>query len=171
MNNPSVIPKAADVNSIMVSALSHVISGRGDDVGSSGYLNLPEQEVCRQCGMRTPDCLGCEFFNAGSREESRRRKKEYRGISLRPSGNWAAEIMVPGKERKWLGTFGTAEEAAKAYDRASIRYRGKSAKTNFPVEEYPEEVQLEESGQAGVMEAFKSRKPSRNSKKQGPQNF
>ncbi|KAL9998797.1 putative transcription factor AP2-EREBP family [Helianthus debilis subsp. tardiflorus] len=164
MNNPSLIPKAADVNSIMVSALSHVISGRSDDVGSRGYLNLPEQEVCRQCGMRTPDCLGCEFFNAGSGEESRRRKKEYRGVSLRPSGNWAAEIMVPGKERKWLGTFGTAEEAARVYDRASIRYRGKSAKTNFPVEEYPEEVQLEESGQAAGLDlkAFKSRQRSKN---------
>ncbi|KAM0031076.1 putative transcription factor AP2-EREBP family [Helianthus debilis subsp. tardiflorus] len=88
--------------------------------------------------MRTPDCLGCEFFNGGSREKRRRRKNEYRGVSLRPSGKWVAGIMVPGKERKWLGTFKTVEEAVRAYDIANLRCRGKSTKTNFPVEEYLE---------------------------------
>ncbi|KAI3726285.1 hypothetical protein L1987_66082 [Smallanthus sonchifolius] len=160
MSNPSVFPETADVNSIMVSALSHVISG-GNHVGTCSSPireSLPEQQVCRYCGMRTPDCLGCEFFPEVGGGERRKRKKEYRGVSLRPSGKWAAEIMVPGKERKWLGTFETVEEAARAYDTTNIRYRGKSAKTNFPVEEYPE-VQPEETGHSAInKEAFKKRR-------------
>ncbi|MCL7036868.1 hypothetical protein MKW94_002169 [Papaver nudicaule] len=60
--------------------------------------------------------------------------KKFRGVRQRHWGSWVSEIRHPLlKRRVWLGTFSTAEAAARAYDEAAVLMSGRNAKTNFSV--------------------------------------
>ncbi|OAY26988.1 ethylene-responsive transcription factor ERF018 [Manihot esculenta] len=69
---------------------------------------------------------------SGARAE--RRDGGYKGVRMRKWGKWVAEIRQPNSRgRIWLGSYNTAEEAARAYDAALFCLRGPSATLNFPM--------------------------------------
>ncbi|KAI5674192.1 hypothetical protein M9H77_14556 [Catharanthus roseus] len=58
---------------------------------------------------------------------------KYKGVRKRKWGKFVSEIRLPNsRERIWLGSYDTAEKAARAFDAALFCLRGKSAKFNFP---------------------------------------
>ncbi|MCO5610545.1 hypothetical protein L7F22_064784 [Adiantum nelumboides] len=60
-------------------------------------------------------------------------EKRWKGVRKRAWGRWVCEIRLPrSRQRIWLGSYATAEEAACAYDAASLCLRGRTAPLNFP---------------------------------------
>lgn len=75
-----------------------------------------------------------------SRRGPRSRSSQYRGVTFyRRTGRWESHIWDCGKQ-VYLGGFDTAHAAARAYDRAAIKFRGVEADINFTLEDYDEDM-------------------------------
>lgn len=89
----------------------------------------------RKCNLRI--CTTSQ--NAQNARVYRAKKDGFKGVRMVPkSGHYIARIQSPEGQRIMLGTYETAEDAAKAYDRGALFYFKEFAVTNFPKENYTE---------------------------------
>ncbi|KAG1677942.1 hypothetical protein FOA52_001360 [Chlamydomonas sp. UWO 241] len=83
---------------------------------------------------------GAQKRTAPSEQPQAKAKSAFRGVSADGS-NWAAKLWDGDTHSDiFLGNFGCEEQAARAFDRASVVFRGTEAKSNFPVTEYHSEM-------------------------------
>ncbi|XP_057507818.1 AP2/ERF and B3 domain-containing transcription repressor RAV2-like [Actinidia eriantha] len=71
-------------------------------------------------------------LEGGVEAESGRKltSSRFKGVVPQPNGRWGAQIYEK-HQRVWLGTFNEEAEAARAYDVAAHRFRGRESITNF----------------------------------------
>ncbi|OIW05781.1 hypothetical protein TanjilG_23567 [Lupinus angustifolius] len=75
-----------------------------------------------------------------SRRGPRSRSSQYRGVTFyRRTGRWESHIWDCGKQ-VYLGGFDTAHAAARAYDRAAVKFRGIRADINFSLSDYEDDL-------------------------------
>ncbi|XAR59806.1 hypothetical protein NMG60_11015784 [Bertholletia excelsa] len=114
------------------------VSAKGHGLTSSGY-SLNQATIGGSQEMKVPQQQQHQQVKK-SRRGPRSRSSQYRGVTFyRRTGRWESHIWDCGKQ-VYLGGFDTAHTAARAYDRAAIKFRGVDADINFNICDYDEDM-------------------------------
>nr|QNI23740.1 AP2/ERF transcription factor [Camptotheca acuminata] len=119
----------------------------GGGVGCVGAINLPRAHWVGVKFCQSEPLVGGVGKSVEvsqplkkSRRGPRSRSSQYRGVTFyRRTGRWESHIWDCGKQ-VYLGGFDTAHAAARAYDRAAIKFRGVEADINFSLEDYEDDL-------------------------------
>lgn len=103
------------------------------------YGNLPDLEIDHINGKKQDSRIeNMRLSDRGENCSNRKgwSKSGFKGVYPNQRGRpWHAKITVD-KETILLGRFDTKEDAAIAYDKAALLYKGEYSKLNYPKENY-----------------------------------